>query len=281
MPVPVRVAVWQCAPVPGAVDANLDRLAAACAEAAAAGADLLVAPEMVTTGYAVGAAATRALAEPADPARGASAARVAGLAAAHGLVVAYGFGEVGEGSGPDGAPRVHNSVNVIGPAGLLATHRKVHLWGVDHDQVTAGTVPPAGFALPLDARDDRPATSVPAGALVCFDVEVPEAPRHLAAAGARLVVVPTANPVGYDEVQDLLLRTRALESGLVLAYANQVGSDGALTYNGRSCVVAADGTVLAEADGHEEALLVVDVVVDPGALAPHLAARAAEVYAVR
>ncbi|MDT9595356.1 nitrilase-related carbon-nitrogen hydrolase [Nocardioides zeae] len=249
-PSSVRVAAWQCVPRPLDVAGNLARLDDVARRAAAEGAAVLVVPELFTTGYAIGAAAVADLAEPAD---GPTAGAVAEIAAAHRIAVVRGFAERGAGG------VVHNAAGLVGPDGrLLAVHRKVHLWGeVDRAQFAAGDAAPRAYR--LDAAAGEALDGVGVGMLVCYDVEFPEATRRLAAHGARLLLVPTANPVGCEDVQDVLLRARALESGCAIVYANYCGRDEHLVYDGRSMVVGPDGAVLAEATTHDEELLVADV----------------------
>lgn len=116
---PLRTALLQSSGQLGDVAANLAALEETAARAAAAGAGLLVAPELFLTGYAIGADIAR-LAEPAD---GPSARRVAAVAARHGLAVAYGYPE------RDGQ-RVYNSARLVGADGaFLANYRKTHLYG--------------------------------------------------------------------------------------------------------------------------------------------------------
>ena len=57
---PLRVAVWQCASLPGDVAGNLARLADAATRAAAEGAAVLVTPELFVTGYDIGVERTPA-----------------------------------------------------------------------------------------------------------------------------------------------------------------------------------------------------------------------------
>lgn len=260
----IRVAAWQCRPLPLDVAGNLARLERTAERAAAQGAGLLVVPELFTTGYAVGAAAVAELAEPYD---GPSAREVARIATAHGLAIAWGFAE------RDGEA-VYNAAALVDADGSrLAHHRKAHLWGeVDRAQFSPAGRPPESFALRADGTR--------AGLLICYDVEFPEATRRLALQDARLFVVPTANPVGCEVVQDVLLRARAAENGCALVYANYSGADEALTYNGTSMVVGPDGAVLAVAGTDEEALLVADVPLDGHpAGSDYLRDRAAELYA--
>ena len=149
------------------------------------GADLLVCPEMYLTGYAIGPAAVRRLAEPVD---GPSAARAAAIAREAGMALLYGYPELGA----DG--RVYNAALLLDRDGRpLANHRKTHLYGdLDRNAFSAGDGPPTIAEL----------DGVRLGILICYDVEFPENVRLLALAGAELMAVPTANMVPFSFVID-------------------------------------------------------------------------------
>jgi predicted amidohydrolase len=236
MPNDLTLALWQT-PHPASTTEALQRLDAACAQARARGADLLITPEMFCTGYAIGADRVAALAEPAD---GPLAQAVAALAQRHGIAIVYGYPE----QNPDGRP--FNSAQAIAPDGTrLMNYRKTHLFGdMDRAQFSAGDAASQVF----EWRGWR------LGLLICYDVEFPETVRLLALQGADAVLVPTANMVPFDEVQRILLPARALENRLSVAYANACGREGDLHYNGLSQVNAPDGSTLAQA-GDAEALL--------------------------
>lgn len=243
----VRLALAQIPPIPGDVAANLDRIDSLAARAAGSGADLLVLPEMVLTGYAIGAERARALAESAD---GPSARRIAGIARSHGLAIAYGYPRLA----PDGG--VHNAAALISEAGAqVLNYAKTHLFG----DVDAGQFAP-GEARPGVAQ--WRGWSV--GLAVCYDIEFPEVGRWLAAAGADLALVPTANMTGFDEVSRLLVPARALENGMYVAYANYCGADARFDYGGLSVVAGPDGKLIAEAGRGEELLF---ATADPQVLA--------------
>lgn len=238
----MRIALLQCAPGAPDVGAGLARLDRHAAAAAAAGAALLVTPEMFLTGYAIGAEAVARLAEPAD---GPAAHAVAALCRAHGLGILYGYPE----RGADGA--VHNSVQLIGADGVrLANTRKTHLFGgVDRAQFTAGAalspvVTFGGFRL---------------GFAICYDIEFPEVARALALAGAEAVLVPTANMTPFESVATRLVPARAEENAVFVAYANYVGREADFQYCGLSCAVAPDGSDLARADAVSETLVLADL----------------------
>jgi NAD+ synthase (glutamine-hydrolysing) len=80
-------------------------------------------------------------------------------------------------------------------------------------------------------------------------------------AGAGLLVVPNASPYerGKDDVRlDLCVR-RAREANAALAYANMIGGQDELVFDGDSILVAADGALLARGPQFEEALVVADL----------------------
>lgn len=256
------VGVWQADGPLRDVPAALEALAAAAAAAAAQDVRLLVCPELTLTGYDIGPYAR----ELAEPAGGPMAQAVAALAVRHGLAIAWSWPEL------DGDV-VHISAELVDRDGtVLARHRKAHLYGPDE---AAAYVPGDGH--PVVAELD----GLRVGLLVCYDIEFPEQVRIVALAGADLLACPTALMEPYETVSSLLVRARAYENQIAIAYANRAGTENELTYCGSSCVVGADGADLARA-GTTAALVVGTVT--PGALADarrantHLADRRPEVY---
>jgi predicted amidohydrolase len=237
----VRVAAWQCRPGTRDVAGNLRRLEHACAEAAERGAELLVTPEMFTTGYALAPPDLARLAE--DPG-GPTEQAVAAIASRTGVAVAYGYPE----RTPDG---IYNAATLVGPGGVIVgRHRKAHLFGdFDRRLFRPGPEPPAAFDVPRGR----------AGLLICYDVEFPETVRDLAADGARLVLVPTANMTEYPQVPLEIVPRRARDNGCAVVYANYAGADDAFAYGGLSVVCGPSGEVLAQAGPAAEELLVTDI----------------------
>lgn len=253
---PLQIAVWQAASVPRDIDANLRALSTAAQDAAARGADLLITPEMYVTGYDI----------PEDVARLASERpleRVRAIAAHHRIAILAGGPELI--AGPDGTTGVANAAWFIDEGGeIRSRHRKVQLFGdLDRSMFVAGQDP----CTLVTYRGTRIAT------LICFDVEFPEAVRAAAQAGADLVAVPTAQMEPFGFVNAHVIRVRAWENGVYVAYANQCGEEGGLTYVGRSVVASPFGEHLAEAARDGEAVLLADI--DPVQLA---AARAQNTY---
>ncbi|CAM3435090.1 carbon-nitrogen hydrolase [Pseudomonas floridensis] len=234
----MRVALYQCTPLPLDVSGNLTRLERQAQAAAAQGADVLVCPEMFLTGYNIGAQACAELAQACD---GPAATRIAQIAREHGVAILYGYPERGA------EQQIYNAVQLIDSQGKRLTHyRKTHLFSdLDRSMFAAG-------------EDLSPVVELNGwrlGMLICYDVEFPENTRRLALEGAELILVPTANMAPFDFVCDVTVRARAFENHCYVVYANYCGSEGEIRYCGLSSVCAPNGSrpVLA---GPDEALMV-------------------------
>lgn len=236
----MKLALWQTRGYAAQVAANLKALEATALQAREGGAALLLCPECWLGGYNIGAQVTQ-LAEPAD---GPAAARIAGIARAQRLAIAYGYAE------RDAGGAIYNSVQVIGPEGLpLAHYRKSHLFGA---QERASYRPGAGFAAPFEFAGLR------IGLLICYDVEFPETVRTLALMGADLVLVPTALTDEYGRVPDVIVPARSLENQIFVAYCNRAGTENGMQFLGCSCIAGPDGHNLARC-GPDEALVFADI----------------------
>ena len=243
----LTIAVWQHASAPGDVAANLAALDDAARRAREAGASLLVTPEMFLTGYNIGVRlAPLALTQPLEHTREIAVRREIGLVVGGPELAAPDDGP-GAAASEHAEPRIFNAAWLIDERGeVLARHRKIQLFGdLDRSLFVAGDAPVTvaefhGFTVAM---------------LVCFDVEFPETVRAAARAGADLVAVPTAQMEPFSFVNEHLIRVRAWENGVYVAYANHVGVDGDLTYVGRSVIADPLGQHVATAGPTEPALL--------------------------
>lgn len=264
----MRIAVLQENAVVGDVEANLRTIDAAAARATEAGADVLVTPELFVTGYAP----LRLL----DVDAGQQITVVAELsriAREHGIALVASYPEVEFPDASD-ARRQYICATLFGRDGSTLLHyRKVHLFGDDEPQAFEGA-----HEAPTTVDLDGMQVSL----LVCFDVEFPESVRAAALAGADVVLAPTALTPGFDSVPQVLLRARALENGVALAYVNHVGVEDGLELGGGSVIVGPDGALLAVGDD-QPGLLVADIDMDAVPAArdsvPYLAKRRPDVYA--
>ncbi|MEU8976310.1 carbon-nitrogen hydrolase family protein [Streptomyces monashensis] len=190
----MRVALGQISSTadPGA---NLLLVEQEVARAAAAQAGLLVLPEATMCRFGV---PLRPVAEPLD---GPWATRVRELAAAAGLTVVAGMFT------PATDGRVHNTVIVAGPGGLLGRYDKIHLYDAfghrESDTVAPGTEP-----LTVDVGGVR------IGVATCYDIRFPGLFTELASRGALVTVVPASWGAGPGKLDQwtLLARARALDS---------------------------------------------------------------------
>ncbi|PRY18564.1 nitrilase-related carbon-nitrogen hydrolase [Kineococcus rhizosphaerae] len=231
----MRIAVAQEA-ASADVAANLETLERAATAAARAGADLLLTPELFTSGYDPG----RVHPDPTVLPRVQHVARRTGVA----LVVSEPHEDAG-------VPRI-TAVVVDRDGTVLGRYVKTHLYGPAE---RAAFGPGDGTPLVVEVAGLR------VGVLVCFDVEFGETVRGLALSGADVVVVPTA--ISDPSVARVLLPARAYENRVALAYANHHGPapDGE-RFSGGSVVVGPDGRVLAVGPDDAPALLVADVDAD-------------------
>lgn len=251
------------------VAANCAAVEAAAAEAAASGASVLVTPELFPVGYA-----PRQVRAQLEPARlpGIKEA-LSGIARRHQIGLVYSLPGVVPGTGPaDAADWNITSTLVDADGQTLLDYAKVHLFGEDE---RAAFVP----------GTERPAVvdfnGIPTSMVICYDVEFPEAVRAAAASGAELLLVPTALAHGFESVPQVLLRARALESQLTIAYANHSGMEDGCRFLGGSVIAGPDGDLLAAA-GEDSQLLLAEVDVEAAARAraavPYLAERRPDLY---
>jgi predicted amidohydrolase len=243
----VRVAVHQLAPVIGDLVGNRARALAALDAAADAGAQIVVLPELVASGYVFrDATEARALAEPTDgPTVGGWAAR----ASARELVVVGGFAE----DGGDG--RLYNSAAVIDASGVRAVYRKAHLWDRESLVFTPGDDPPAVVDTPYGRI----------GTLVCYDLEFPEWVRIAAQRGAELLCVPTnwprePRPDGERPMEVLRAMVAASTNRMAVAVCDRCGDERGTSWVAGSAIAGPAGWLLAGPPASAEpALLIADV----------------------
>ncbi len=225
------------------VAANLARVEALVANAAAEGAELVALPENFAC-MRDDSGGPHPAAEPLD---GPIVAFLRAQARRHGIVLAGG-------TFPEAIPgdsRVHNTSVVVERDGAIAAvYRKIHLFDVELPEVSlreSRGVAPGKDLVVADTSLGR------LGLSVCYDVRFPELYRALAGQGAQVLLVPSAFtvPTGRDH-WEILLRARAIENQCFVVAAAQVGRHGRTRETwGHSLVVDPWGRVLACATGGE------------------------------
>jgi predicted amidohydrolase len=228
----------------GEADRSRDLLRAAVRDAVAAGARLIVLPELCNTGYAFESRTeARAAAQPAHGGVLNDWAEAAGPQA----VVVGGFAEQGDGG------TVYNSAAIVDGTGVLAVYRKAHLWDRE--------------ALIFDRGDD-PApvldTSIGRiGVMVCYDLFFPEFTRGVALAGADIIVAPTngPNPTGaprHDNIGVSIARATAHVNRVFVAVCDRWGTERGIQWAGRSLIADPDGDLLVGPAGDRPTRLMAD-----------------------
>ena len=254
----MRIALAQVNTTVGDFDANVERALAAVGEAAAAGADLVVLPELALTGYPP----EDLLHRPAFVERSRGAVWEFAREAPASAIV--GFVDMTGGT-------LHNAAAVTADGRVTAMYRKRLLpnYGVFDEE---RYFEPGGADLVIGLG------GIACAVTICEDIWSDETAARLAETGARLVVNLSASPfhTGKASEREAMLQSRARDHGLWVAYCNLVGGQDELVFDGRSAVIAPDGTVVARGAAFTEDLVLAEIDpepstryrVVPGGLAP-------------
>jgi predicted amidohydrolase len=239
-----RVACLQLAPRIADLAANRELTLGAIRAAVEDGADVVVLPELATSGYVFASREEAAsVAIPADHELLREWAAAAGRA-----VVVGGFCE----RGADGT--LYNSAALLDGGEVRAVYRKLHLWDAEKLVFTAGDAAPPV----LDTSAGR------IGMLVCYDLEFPELTRGLALAGAELVAVPTnwprvPCPPGEHGPEVIAAMAAARANRMFIACADRTGTERGQEWMAATAIVGADGWIVAEAGEGDGATATADV----------------------
>lgn len=237
----MRIAALQMQSVPGDTNANLSRIEEAAGKAANGGALLLITPELGITGYGTGEA-LKTLAEPSD---GRLMTEIQNIARNNGIAIIAGFAE------RDGAS-TFNSCAYVDGVSKPVVYRKSHLYG-DYEKGLFTPARPGNCIVQIGG--------LKFGMLICYDVEFPENVRRLARAGVDGVLVPTALPAGVSGtfIANHMIKVRAFENQIFVAYVNHAGADERFTFAGLSRIAAPDGSIITACDDDAERLIFADI----------------------
>jgi len=234
-----RLALAQLNPVVGDLAGNVSRAQEARARAAAAGADLIAFTELYLTGYPLEDLVLKPALQKAAREAAEELARDTGDGGPA-ILVGLPWGDV---------PFVYNAVALLDRGRIEAVRTKNNLpnYGVfDEKRVfAAGPMPE-----PIEWR------GVKLGVPVCEDIWSEEVCTALAERGAGLLIVPNGSPYWIDkqQVRCGVAATRVAETGLPLAYVNQVGGQDELVFDGASFVLNGDGTLAVQMPAWEQAV---------------------------
>jgi NAD+ synthase (glutamine-hydrolysing) len=242
---PLDIALCQMNATVGDIAGNERKILQGIERAAAAGAQLVVFPELTVTGY-----------PPEDlllkqhflSDTGAALERIARHT--KGIVALVGF--------PERAHDVYNACGVLADGAVHAVYRKVFLpnYGVfdEHRYFQSG---PGGAVIEIG--------EVTVGLTICEDIWEPGPPASVEAlAGATLLVNLSASPyhAGKGSERERMLIGRARDNLAAMAFCNLVGGQDELVFDGQSLVIDHEGKVLARAVQFTEELLIATIDAD-------------------
>jgi predicted amidohydrolase len=242
--------------------ANLQKVYRLADEAARRGSDILLLPELWSTGYDLANAA--AYAAPLDEG---IFAELAALAKSRSLYL------LGSNLSLLGPGRYGNTAVLFAPSGeKLAVYSKIHLFRLmDEERYLAPGAETAAADLPWGK----------AGLAICYDLRFPELFRHYALTGANMVFVPAEWPHPRLAHWRTLLRARAIENQMFIVACNRVGAAGETRFFGHSCIIDPWGEIVVEAGEGEmlvTAVIDTDLVAQTRRKIPIFADRRPELY---
>ena len=247
----MRIACVQVATVDREITANRARALELTEQALAESPNLVILPELVTTGYC-----TNDYTAVAEDLEGLTVRAFADLAASSGACIAVGLVTRTTGGRPQ------NGSVIVGPHGVIGTYAKSHMCVNDDPRVNESTAFARGEALGLFDLD-----GVRVGVMICYDGHHGELPVALVAGGAEVLIWlnnRTSMPVW--EAAAIAKFNR-----VPVAAVNRVGTAGwqpvgapQRLFTGVSAIVDHEGEIIAAAHGGEETVVVGDVNVEAG-----------------
>ncbi len=243
----LRVALAQINPTVGDLAGNAGLIAASVKSAQAQGANLIVFPEMIVTGYPVEDLALR----PSFQAASMRAVQEIAASITGDIVAIVGYLDQG--------PK--NAVAVINDGKIRATYVKRHLpnYGV-FDEFRNFVAGDQSLVVRIHGVDVAVA--------ICEDIW--HSLDSIASRTPGLLVVPNGSPFerNKDDVRLALVQKRAKEIGAPVAYVNMTGGQDDLVFDGDTIVVAKDGAVIARTPQFDDQLIVVDIECAEGSARP-------------
>jgi predicted amidohydrolase len=239
----VRIACCQIDPTIGELAANTELIEVNIRQAVAAGAEVIVLPELATSGYMFAdAEEARAVAIPA-----ADKAFTNWSAAAGDSIVIGGFCELGDDA------RLYNSAVMLDADGVIATYRKTHLWDREKLIFTPGDT------LPQVVKTKHGVIAV----VVCYDLEFAELTRPVAVHGAELIAAPVnwplfPRPEGERPGEVITAMSTARTNKVAVAACDRAGVERGQRWTEGTAIIDPDGWVAAAA-GTGTAMAVADI----------------------
>lgn len=231
----MKVAAVQIKPRLGNVTANRKKIRDFAMRAGEKGSDLMVFPELCTSGYNLKKGEVRKTAEPIP---GKTTRMVTTLAKKYSSTIVFGLNE------RDGK-NFYNSAVIVGPEGLKGRYRKIHLFNKEKDLFEPGE-----RLKVIQTEHAR------VGLMICFDWFFPEMVRALTLKGADIIAHP-ANFVPPHPPQGMAIR--ALENRVFTITANRIGEERGLQFTGASKINTPTGETVMKASKDEEEIITAEI----------------------
>jgi predicted amidohydrolase len=234
--------ILQIQAVAGDLDKNAESACKLFLEAASQGAQLLVFPELFSTGYdlCVMKDNLHQLAQHRD---GMLMQDFSALCRRKGVSAIIPFIE------KEGNVLYNAAAWIDGLGHVKGIYRKRHLWAEEKEYFTPGNQPP----LIVDTKWGRMAL------MICYDIDFPEMSRYAALQGAELLLLPTAWEYRNKDLYEIFLPSRAAENMMFVAGANMYQPSPNCHLFGNSRIINPRGTVVAQLPVDCEGVLLHDI----------------------
>lgn len=195
--------------------------------------DIIVLPEIWTTGYSLGK-----LAEERETMDSEIIREICRIAAENKCSIIAGS-----------VPMLHDgkifntSLAINSQGEIVSVYDKVHLFGLFNEE---------NFFAPGNNFSSYMLDDVCCGSTICYDLRFPELYRHLALQGAKIIFCPAEWPESRGDIWRLLAQARAAENHIFIVAVNCAGMFKGAPFYGHSMIVAPSGQIIAEAGMDEE-----------------------------
>jgi len=245
MPNQVTIALAQVSSRVGDKEHNIKTIKKKIQQAKRKGANLIIFPELVLTGY-VCRDLVYELAEPIP--KGPSIRKITDITRRENVHVILGMIEQSE----KADAVLHNSAVLVGPKGFIGKYQKMHL--PTHSVFEEKRYFRPGYQTPVYE------TSIgKLGMTICYDIYFPEIARVMKLKGAQLIACISASPSMRRGFFEVLTAARAIENTVFLAFTNLVGIENGLQFWGGSRLIAPSGSIITQAKYDEEDLVLAKI----------------------
>jgi omega-amidase len=248
----MKIAAAQISCALGDIEANVRKIREFSGRAKDAGADLVVFPEMVDTGYSM-----PTIQACAQPWKTGAVPQLQQIAKEASIVIVAGV------SDRDGDHIYNSQVFIDNVGNIVGKYRKTHLvTAAPLDERPVFTAGDDFVSCKIDPPSQRygAAGNFTVGMTICYDLRFPEVCRKLAVDHhATVIVNSSAWPFPRVEHLRVLALARAMENQTYVVIANRVGTDDGVTLCGSSVIVDPYGVILAAASADREEIISAEI----------------------